>query len=32
MKKHQGYPQRTWKDEIYTAINERDQRMDEWNN
>jgi hypothetical protein len=28
----QGRPRRTWKDGIYTAMNERDLRMGEWNN
>jgi hypothetical protein len=27
-----GRPRRTWKDRIYTAMNERDLRMGEWNN
>jgi len=27
-----GHPRRTWKDEIYTAMNGRDLRMGEWNN
>ena len=27
----QGHLWRTWKDGIYTAMNERDLRMDEWN-
>jgi hypothetical protein len=27
-----GRPWRTWKDGIYTAMNGRDLRMDEWNN
>jgi hypothetical protein len=27
-----GRPGRTWKDGIYTAMNERDLRMGEWNN
>jgi hypothetical protein len=31
-KKKRGCPQRTWKDGIYTAMNERDLRMGEWNN
>jgi hypothetical protein len=34
-RKKQGRPQRTWKDgiyHVYTAMNERDLRMDEWNN
>ena len=31
-RKQRGRPRRTWKDEIYTAINERDLRMGEWNN
>jgi hypothetical protein len=31
-RKQQGRPRRTWKDEIYTAMNERDLRMGEWNN
>jgi len=30
-RKKQGRPQRTWKDGIYTAMNERDLRMGEWN-
>ena len=25
-------PRRTWKDGIYTAMSERDQRVSEWNN
>jgi hypothetical protein len=29
--KKRGRPRRTWKDGIYTAINERDLRMGEWN-
>jgi hypothetical protein len=28
----QGCPLRTWKDGIYTAMNERDLRMGKWNN
>jgi hypothetical protein len=31
-RKKRGHPQRTWKDEIYSAMNERDVRMNEWNN
>ena len=31
-RKRQGRPRRTWEDEIYTAMNERDLRMGEWNN
>jgi len=31
-RKKRGHPQRTWKDGIYTAMNERDLRMGEWNN
>jgi hypothetical protein len=31
-RKKRGHPQRTWKDAIYTAMSERDLRMDEWNN
>jgi hypothetical protein len=31
-RKKRGRPRRTWKDGIYTAINERDLRMGEWNN
>jgi len=31
-RKKQSHPQRTWKDGIYTAMNERDLRMGEWNN
>jgi hypothetical protein len=31
-RKQRGRPQRTWKDGIYTAIDERDLRMGEWNN
>jgi hypothetical protein len=31
-RKKQGHPWRTWKDGTYTAMNERDLRMDEWNN
>jgi hypothetical protein len=31
-RKKRGRLQRTWKDEIYTAMNERDLRMGEWNN
>jgi hypothetical protein len=27
-----GSPWRTWKDGIYTSMNERDLRMGEWNN
>ena len=27
-----GRPRRTWKDGIYTAMNERDLRTGEWNN
>jgi hypothetical protein len=30
--KKRGRPRRTWKDEIYTAMNERDLRMGEWSN
>jgi len=26
-----GRPRRTWKDRIYTAMHERDLRMDKWN-
>ena len=31
-RKKRGRPRRTWKDGIYTAMNERDLRMGEWNN
>ena len=31
-RKQRGRPWRTWKDGIYTAMNERDLRMGEWNN
>ena len=31
-RKKRGCPLRTWKDGIYTAMSERDLRMDEWNN
>ena len=31
-RKQRGRPRRTWKDGIYTAMNERDLRMGEWNN
>jgi hypothetical protein len=31
-KKKLGHPRRTWKDGIYTAMNERDLRIGEWNN
>jgi hypothetical protein len=31
-RKKRGRPRRTWKDGIYTATNERDLRMGEWNN
>jgi hypothetical protein len=31
-RKQRGRPRRTWKDEIYIAMNEIDQRMGEWNN
>jgi hypothetical protein len=31
-RKQRGRPWRTWKDGIYTAMNERDIRMGEWNN
>ena len=31
-RKKRGRPRRTWKDGIYTAINESDLRMGEWNN
>jgi hypothetical protein len=30
-RKKRGRPRRTWKDGIYTAMNERDLRMGEWN-
>jgi hypothetical protein len=30
--KNDAIPQRTWKDGICTAMNERDLRMGEWNN
>jgi hypothetical protein len=30
-RKTRGRPRRTWKDEMYTAMNERDLRMGEWN-
>jgi hypothetical protein len=30
--KKRGRPRRTWKDGIYAAMNERDLRIDEWNN
>ena len=29
-RKKRGRPRRTWKDGIYTAMNERDLRMREW--
>jgi hypothetical protein len=29
--KNRGRPRRTWKDGIYTAMNERELRMGEWN-
>jgi hypothetical protein len=29
-RKKRGRPQRTWKDEIYTAMSERDLRVGEW--
>ena len=31
-RKKRGRPRRTWKDGIYTAMNERDLKMGEWNN
>jgi hypothetical protein len=31
-RKQRGRPRRTWKDEIYTAMNKRDLRIREWNN
>ena len=31
-RKKPGRPRRTWKDGIYTAMNETDLRMGEWNN
>jgi hypothetical protein len=31
-RKKRDHPRKTWKDEIYTAMNERDLRMGEWNN
>jgi len=31
-RKQRGRPRRTWKDEIYTAMNERDLRISKWNN
>jgi len=31
-RKKRGRPERTWKDGIYTTMNERDLRMGEWNN
>jgi hypothetical protein len=31
-RKKQGCPWKTWKDGIYTAMNERDLRMGKWNN
>jgi hypothetical protein len=31
-RKKQGRPWRTWKDGIYTAMNERDLRVGEWKN
>jgi len=31
-RKKRGRRRRTWKDGIYTAMNERDLRMGEWNN
>jgi hypothetical protein len=31
-RKKRGRPRRAWKDGIYTAINERDLRMGDWNN
>jgi hypothetical protein len=31
-RKKRGRPWRTWKDGIFTAMNERDLRIDEWNN
>ena len=31
-RKKQGSPRRTWKDGTYTAMNETDLRMGEWNN
>jgi hypothetical protein len=31
-RKKRGRARRTWKDGIYTAMNERDLRMGEWNN
>ena len=31
-RKKRGHTWRTWKDGIYTAMNERDLRMGEWNN
>jgi hypothetical protein len=31
-RKKRGRPRRPWKDGMYTAMNERDLRMGEWNN
>ena len=31
-RKKRGRPRKTWKDGIYTVMNEKDLRMDEWNN
>jgi hypothetical protein len=31
-RKQRDRPRKTWKDEIYTALNGRDLRMGEWNN
>jgi hypothetical protein len=31
-RKQRGCPRRAWKDGIYTAMNERDLRIGEWNN
>jgi hypothetical protein len=31
-RKKPGHPRRTWKDGIYTAMNERDLKMGKWNN
>jgi hypothetical protein len=31
-RKQRDRPRRTWKDGIYTVMNERDLSMDEWNN
>jgi hypothetical protein len=31
-RKQRGRPRRTWKDGLYTAMNERDLRRGEWNN